>query len=303
MADETPTRAGFVAILGPPNAGKSTLLNALVGAKVSIVSPKVQTTRRRIIGITIRATSQIMFMDTPGIFAPKRRFDRAMVQAAWSVTADADLVLTVVDASRPRDHDLEAVLEGVSNAAAPCFLVLNKTDLVDKPKLLPLIDRLTAKKDFKKVFLVSARSREGCDDLLDQITRGLPEGPWLYPEDELTDLSQRAHAAELTREKIFLRLHQELPYSITVETESWVEAPSGDAVRIDQTVYVMRDNQKAIVLGQGGQMIKAIGAASRAELEDLLGLRVHLFLFVKVRPNWMEDPERYAEMGLDYPGR
>ncbi|MEO1017686.1 MAG: GTPase Era [Pseudomonadota bacterium] len=303
MADHPTKRAGFVAILGPPNAGKSTLLNTLVGAKVSIVSPKVQTTRRRIIGITIHQSSQIIFIDTPGIFAPKRQLDRAMVQAAWSVAGDADLVLIVADASRLRQGDLEAVIRGVVDARTSCYLVLNKTDLVPKPKLLPLIDSLQKKMEFKEILLVSALHKEGCDELLTKVAEDLPEGPWLYPEDELSDLSQRALAAEITREKIFQNLHQELPYNITVETESWVEGASGEEVRIDQTIYVMRDNQKAIVLGHRGQMIKAIGAAARTELEALLDVRVHLFLFVKIRPNWMDDPERYAEMGLDFPGR
>ncbi len=302
MSLEAPQRAGFVAILGAPNAGKSTLLNHLVGSKVSIVSPKVQTTRRRIIGITVHRQTQIMFIDTPGIFAPQRRFDRAMVNAAWTIAEDADIALVLVDASRGIDRNTGLVLDGLAKATTPRYLVVNKIDLSAKQALLPLVQNLHNRLAFEETFLVSALQGDGCDKIIDCVAARLPEGPWLYPEDQLSDLSQRSLAAEITREKIFHRLHQELPYSITVETENWTESSSGDEVRIDQTIYVMRDSQKAIVLGNGGRMIKIIGAAAREELEQLLEVRVHLFLFVKVRPQWMEDPERYAEMGLDFPG-
>lgn len=295
-----PTRAGFVAILGAPNVGKSTLLNRLVGAKVSIVTPKAQTTRRRIIGITVRGPSQLMFVDTPGVFAPRRRLDRAMVKAAWAAAGDADLVLFVLDARRGLDDEATAVLDGLRAVAWPKLLVINKIDLVRHERLLPLIAEANARHAFAATFLVSAASGDGCDDLLADAAARVPEGPWLYPEDQLSDLSNRAMAAEITREKLFLQLQQELPYSITVETESWAESKDGKEVRIDQTIYVLRDSQKAIVLGKGGRQIKAIGEAARRELEEILGVRVHLFLFVKVRDAWLDDPERFREMGLDY---
>lgn len=295
-----PTRAGFVAILGAPNVGKSTLLNRLVGAKVSIVTPKAQTTRRRIIGITVRGPSQLMFVDTPGVFAPRRRLDRAMVKAAWAAAGDADLVLFVLDARRGLDDEATAVLDGLRAVDRPKLLVINKIDLVRHERLLPLIAEANARHAFAATFLVSAATGDGCDDLLADAAARLPEGPWLYPEDQLSDLSNRAMAAEITREKLFLQLQQELPYSITVETESWAESKDGKEVRIDQTIYVLRDSQKAIVLGKGGRQIKAIGEAARRELEEILGVRVHLFLFVKVRDAWLDDPERFREMGLDY---
>lgn len=294
------TRAGFVAILGAPNVGKSTLLNRLVGAKVSIVTPKAQTTRRRIIGITVRGPSQLMFVDTPGVFAPRRRLDRAMVKAAWAAAGDADLVLFVLDARRGLDDEAVAVIDGLRAVDRPKLLVINKIDLVRHERLLPLIAETNARHAFAATFLVSAATGDGCDDLLADAAMRLPEGPWLYPEDQLSDLSSRAMAAEITREKLFLQLQQELPYSITVETESWAESKDGKEVRIDQTIYVVRESQKAIVLGKGGRQIKAIGAAARRELEEILGVRVHLFLFVKVRDAWLDDPERFREMGLDY---
>ncbi len=298
-------RAGFVAVLGAPNVGKSTLVNRLVGTKVSIVSPKVQTTRRRIIGITIRGDSQIMFVDTPGIFRPQggRRLERAMVEAAWSAAGDADLVLAVIDARRGLDGPARAVFDGLSRTRVPRFLVVNKIDLVERrAELLPLVDEAARAIEVAAVWLVSARTGDGCEDLLGAVAAKMPEGPWLYPEDQLTDLSSRALAAEITREQVFLQLEQELPYAITVETEGWTESPDGGEIRIDQTIYVMRDSQKAIVLGRGGRRIKAIGERARRELERLFEARVHLFLFVKVRPRWQDDPERYGEMGLDFPG-
>jgi GTP-binding protein Era len=297
---EAPTRAGFVAILGAPNVGKSTLLNKLVGAKVSIVTPKAQTTRRRIIGISMVGHTQVLFVDTPGIFTPRRRLDRAMVKAAWAAAADADLVLLLVDARKGLDAATRQVLAGLAGTPRPILLVVNKIDLVPHPKLLPLIDEANRAARVEATFLVSALTGDGCADLLAAIAERLPGGPWLYPEDQLSDLSSRAMAAEITREQVFLQLHEELPYSITVETEGWAQPEDGSEVRIDQTIYVQRDSQKAIVLGKGGRQIKAIGEAARRELERELGARVHLFLFVKVREAWPDDPERYREMGLDF---
>lgn len=303
-APEAPasTRAGFVALLGAPNAGKSSLLNRLVGTKVSIVSPKVQTTRRRVIGIAISGEAQLVFVDTPGIFEPheSRRLERAMVQAAWAGAAEADLVVAVVDARKGLDGDTMRVLDGIAKASTPAILAINKIDLVDAPKLLPLIKAANEHVPFVETFLVSALEGNGVPDLLADIGQRLPAEPWLFPEDQLSDLSSRALAAELTREQIFLKLNQELPYSITVETEAWNENPETGEVRIDQTIYVQRDSQKAIVLGKGGRQIKAIGEAARKEIERNLECRVHLFLFVKVRERWTEDPERYRELGLDF---
>jgi GTP-binding protein Era len=296
-----PTRAGFVAILGAPNVGKSTLLNQLVGTKVSIVSPKVQTTRRRIIGISMQESTQILFVDTPGIFAPRKRLERAMVQAAWAAAADADLCLFLVDAKRGLDEAGKTVLEGLADINASPILVINKIDLVPPANLLPLIEQLQKSGSFRATFLVSAQSGNGCAELLSTVAASLPEGPWLFPEDQLSDLSNRAIAAEITREKLFLQLHQELPYSTTVETEAWAESENGREIRIDQVIYVQRPSQKGIVLGKGGRQIKAIGEAARLELEVILEARVHLFLFVKVRERWQDDAERYGEMGLDFP--
>jgi GTP-binding protein Era len=302
---DPPARCGFVAILGGPNVGKSTLLNRLVGTKVSIVTPKVQTTRRRILGITVTGEAQLVFVDTPGIFTPRpgRRLEQAMVQAAWRAVEDADLRVLVVDAKRGLDRDAARVLEGMrARGLKGSILVLNKLDLVKPPTTLPLIKALDESGLFERIFIVSALNGDGCDDLLDHLLQRLPEGPWLFPEDQLSDLSQRALAAEITREKLFEELHQELPYSLTVETESWAESEDGQEVRIDQTIYVQRDSQKAIVLGKGGRQIKQVGQAARCELEQILGCRVHLFLFVKVRERWLEDPERYRELGLEFPG-
>lgn len=297
-----PTRAGFVAIAGAPNVGKSTLLNRLVGTKVSIVSPKVQTTRRRIIGITIAGKAQVMFVDTPGIMAPKRRLESAMVKAASAGIADADLVLLLVDARRGIDANTSLALAQLERERRPAFLVVNKIDAVAPPAALPLIKAANDRYPFAATYIVSALTGDGCDALLAAAARALPEGPWLFPEDQISDLSDRALAAEITREQIFLRLHQELPYSVTVETEGWVVSPDGAEVRIDQTIYVLRDSQKPILIGKRGQQLRAIGEAARKELERLLERRVHLFLFVKVRENWLDDPERYREMGLDFGG-
>jgi GTP-binding protein Era len=298
------TRCGFIAILGAPNVGKSTLLNRLVGTKVSIVSPKVQTTRRRILGITVRGPAQLVFVDTPGIFtpAPGRRLERAMVQTAWRSVGDTDRQVLVVDARRGLDRDTEMILAELNKSGRRLTLAINKLDLVKPPAMLPLIERLNQSGLFDRVFIVSALTGDGCEDLLNALAADLPPGPWLFPEDQLSDLSQRAMAAELTREKLFEQLHQELPYSLTVETENWAAAADGSEIRIDQTIYVQRESQKAIVLGKGGRQIKAVGQAARAELEQMLGCRVHLFLFVKVRPKWLDDPERYSEMGLEFSG-
>ena len=300
MNEPVPTRCGFVALVGAPNVGKSTLLNRLVGTKVSIVSPKVQTTRRRILGITVQGETQLVFVDLPGIFTAKRPLERAMVEAAWQGAAEADLLVLVVDAERGVDRDTNAIVQRLAQMARPTVLTLNKLDAVDPRRTLPMVQDLNGRLPFAATFLVSAQTGDGCDDLLADLLARLPEGPWLYPADQLSDLSDRQLAAELTREQVFLQLHQELPYSITVETEAWAEGD--DDIRIDQVVYVMRDSQKAIVLGKGGRSIREIGSAARAELEAALGKRVHLFLFVKVREKWPEDPERYREMGLDFPG-
>jgi GTP-binding protein Era len=300
MAEPVPTRAGFVAIIGAPNVGKSTLLNCLVGTKVSIVSPKVQTTRRRVIGITIRDRCQVMFVDTPGIFAPKRRLETAMVKAASAGIADADLALLLLDVQRGLDANARLALTQLQRERRRAFLVINKLDLVSPDKALPLIAAANEAFPFAETFIISALDGNGCDDLLAAVVKTMPEGPWLFPEDQLSDLSDRALAAEITREQIFHRLHQELPYSITVETEGWAEAPDGSEVRIDQTIYALRPSQKPILIGRKGQQLKAIGEAARHELERILGKRVHLFLFVKIRENWLDDPERYREMGLDF---
>jgi GTP-binding protein Era len=302
-AGQEPRRCGFIAILGAPNVGKSTLLNRLVGTKVSIVTAKVQTTRRRILGITVKGAAQLVFVDTPGIFQPRpgRRLELAMVRAAWRGAEDADQRILVIDAPRGLGADTSLVFEGLRERGERAIIAINKLDLVRPPALLPLIRRIGETGLFEQVFIVSALHGDGCDDLLDAVAAALPEGPWLFPEDQLSDLSQRAMAAEITREQLFAQLHQELPYSLTVETDGWAEAEDGSEVRIDQTIYVQRDSQKAIVLGKGGQQIKAVGEAARRELESMLGQRVHLFLFVKVRRKWLEDPERYQELGLDFP--
>ena len=300
MAETPSTRAGFVAIAGAPNVGKSTLLNRLVGTKVSIVSPKVQTTRRRVIGISIVGPAQVVFVDTPGIMPPRRRLETAMVRAASAGIADADLVLLVLDVRKGLDADARLALAQLVRERRRAFLVLNKIDASPPERALPLIAEANRAHPFAQTFIVSALTGDGCDDLIAAVGAALPPGPWLFPEDQLSDLSDRALAAEITREQIFLQLHEELPYSVTVETEGWAEAPDGGEVRIDQTIYVLRDSQKPILIGRRGQRLKAIGAAARQELERILDRRVHLFLFVKVRENWLDDPERYREMGLDF---
>ncbi|MFD2235953.1 GTPase Era [Aureimonas populi] len=295
------TRSGFVALIGAPNAGKSTLVNQLVGTKVSIVTHKVQTTRALVRGIAIRARTQIVLVDTPGVFSPKRRLDRAMVKTAWNGAKDADLILAIIDAERGVSDEAGIILERLKESGRPAILVLNKVDRIKRDKLLGLTQEITAKAEFERVFMISALNGSGCDDLLDYLAERLPEGPWYYPEDQITDLPLRQLAAEITREKLFLRLHQELPYASTVETELWEKRPDG-SVRIEQTIYVERDSQKAIVLGRKGETIKAIGQAARKEIAEAADEKVHLFLFVKVRENWSDDPERYREMGLDFSG-
>ena len=299
MADATPNRFAFVAVLGAPNVGKSTLINRLVGTKVSIVSPKVQTTRARVLGITINDAAQIVFIDTPGVFEPRRRLDRAMVAAAWTGAADADRICLLVDAAKGIDRDTAAIVKRLAQQGRRADLVLNKIDLVKKPVLLDLANQLNQDGLFDDIFMISAERGDGVDDLMAHLTGAAPEGPWMFPEDQISDMPERLLAAEITREKLFLRLHQELPYAATVETEAWKPAKGG-SLRIEQVIYVRRDTQKAIVLGKGGQQIKQIGAEARAEMMELFGCTVHLFLFVKVRDNWQDDPERYREMGLDF---
>jgi GTPase len=301
MAETAVARhCGFVALIGAPNAGKSTLLNALVGTKISIVTPKVQTTRALIRGIAVEGQSQLIFVDTPGIFAPRRRLDRAMVGSAWGSMQDADIVALLIDAHKGVQEDEEAILRGLADVRAPKVLVLNKVDLVDKPKLLALTQALNERAPFVATFMISARTGDGVGDLKSFFAAHVPPGPWLYPEDQISDAPLRQLAAEITREKLYLRLHQELPYQSTVETDVWKELKDG-AVRIEQTIYVERESQRKIVLGRGGQTIKAIGAAARADIAEAIEHPVHLFLFVKVREGWGDDPERYREMGLEFP--
>ncbi|HEX7967002.1 MAG TPA: GTPase Era [Stellaceae bacterium] len=295
----TVARCGYVALVGAPNVGKSTLLNQLIGAKVSIVSPKVQTTRSRVLGIAIEGAAQLVFVDTPGIFAPRRRLERAMVAAAWAGTEDADVVVVLVDAARGIDADTRRIIDGLKAAGRRAVLALNKVDLVAPPQLLPLAGQLSGEGIFDAVFMVSGLTGDGVGDLRRHLAAVVPEGPWLFPEDQLTDLPQRLLAAETTREQIFLQLHQELPYAAMVETDTWEEREDG-SVKIAQTIHVQRDSQKAIVLGKGGRQVKQIGERARAELERLLGRRVHLFLFVRVTENWTEDRERYQAMGLEF---
>jgi len=298
---KSPTRCGFVALIGAPNAGKSTLLNAFVGAKVSIVTPKVQTTRSRITGIRIAGESQIIFVDTPGIFAPKRRLDRAMIEAAWSGAHDADVVVLLVDATRGLDRDTRRIVDQLKARNRKVVIALNKSDRVEKQKLLPLAADLDGAGVAEEIFMISALKGDGVEDLLNHLARRMPEGPWLYPEDQISDVPLRLMAAEITREKLFLALHQELPYALAVETEMWTDIEEEDAVRIDQIIYVAKEAHKPIVLGKGGQRLKEIGIAARKELTEILGLTVHLFLHVKVRPGWLDEPARYREMGLEFP--
>jgi GTP-binding protein Era len=293
---EEQTRAGFVAVIGAPNAGKSTLVNALVGQKVAIVSAKAQTTRARLMGIAIHGSAQILLVDTPGIFEPRRRLDRAMVAAAWTGAQDADLILLVIDASeRVRDE----IIVGLDKREHPLFLVLNKIDLVKKPELLALSGHLTERLNPEKVFMISATQGDGVMDLKQALADAMPEGPWLYPEDEVSDATDRMIAAELTREQIVNQLHQELPYATAVETETWEDRPDGSTA-IRQQILVERDSQKAIVIGKGGQRLKSIGAAAREEIAHHLGRPVHLFLHVKVNPRWDEDRGLYREIGLEW---
>jgi GTP-binding protein Era len=303
MVDTLPEktqRCGFVALIGAPNAGKSTLTNALVGTKVSIVTPKVQTTRALIRGIAIQDDAQMIFVDTPGIFRPRRRLDRAMVTTAWSGAHDADIVGVVIDVKRGREEETDAILAKLKDVRQPKALILNKVDLVEKEKLLEITQAMNARGDFAATFMVAALSGYGVDDVRNWFAARVPAGPWLYPEDQLTDAPLRHLASEITREKLYLRLHEELPYQSTIETEMWEEKKDGSA-RIQQTIYVERESQRKIVLGKGGQTIKAIGAESRRELSEILEKPIHLFLFVKVRESWGDDPERYREMGLEFP--
>jgi GTPase len=301
-ADSTPaaTRCGFVALIGAPNVGKSTLVNALVGSKVTIVSRKVQTTRALIRGIVIESNAQIILVDTPGIFLPKRRLDRAMVSTAWSGAHDADLVCVLLDAREGINEEAEAILAKVASVHHEKILVLNKIDLVPREKLLALAKAANDRIGFARTFMVSALSGDGVEDLRRTLAEMVPPGPFHYPEDQMSDAPMRHLAAEITREKIFRQLHQELPYQSTVETDSWTERKD-KSVRIEQTIFVERESQRKIVLGKGGATIKSIGADSRKELAEILGMPVHLFLFVKVRENWGDDPNRYREMGLEFP--
>jgi GTPase len=294
------SRCGFVALIGAPNVGKSTLLNALVGSKVSIVTPKVQTTRALIRGIAIEGSAQLIFVDTPGIFSPRRRLDRAMVGTAWGSTQDADIVALLIDSRKGKTDEDDKILDALKDIRPAKVLVLNKVDLVDKPKLLTLTRSINERATFAATFMVSAVSGDGVVDLKHWFAAHVPLGPWLYPQDQISDAPLRQLAAEITREKLYLRLHQELPYQSTVETDVWKELGDG-SVRIEQTLYVERESQRKIVLGKGGQTIKAIGAAARSEIAATIEQPVHLFLHVKVREGWGDDPERYRAMGLEFP--
>ncbi len=296
-----PTHAGYVALIGEPNAGKSTLLNRMVGAKVSIVTHKVQTTRARIRGVAMEDRTQIVFVDTPGLFRPRRRLDRAMVAAAWGGVADADVVVLLIEAHRGITEGVKSILGSLTDRVGrtPVALAINKIDKVKSEALLQLTQDLNAAHPFVKTFMISAERGHGCADLKEWLAEQMPQSPWLYPEDQLADLPLRMIAAEMTREKLTLRLHQELPYELTVETESWQERDDGSA-RVDQIIYVARDGHKGIVLGKAGETVKSVSKAAREELSEFLGRKVHLFLQVKVRPNWLEEKERYSEMGLDF---
>jgi GTPase len=299
VAEPAPSRCGYVALIGAPNAGKSTLLNRLVGHKLAIVSPKAQTTRMRLLGIAIDGTTQLVYVDTPGIFAPRRRLDRAMVSAAWSGAEDADETVLLVDAARGVDPDTRRIVDRMAERGRRSVLALNKIDLVRRDKLLGLAAGLSKEGRFDPVFMISGLGGDGVADLQRYLAGAMPPGPWLFPEDQLSDAPERLIAAEITREQVFLQLHDELPYASTVETESWENRRDG-SLRIEQVIYVERTSQRAIVLGEAGRRIKAIGARARAELERMLERRVHLFLFVKVRQNWGEDRERFAALGLDF---
>lgn len=293
------TKCGFIAILGAPNVGKSTLLNQLVGSKVSIVTPKVQTTRTRVLGIAIHGTTQLVFVDTPGIFRPRRRLDRAMVAASWVGARNADHIIVMVDAERGVDSNTKSILKTLAEKSRRADLILNKVDLVKKYQLLATSAELNKCGLFNETFMISAKNGEGVADLIAYLTEGLPEGPWLFPEDQISDMPEHVLAAEVTREKIYFQLHKELPYATVVETVEW-EALEDDSIRIRQIIYVQRDSQKAIVIGKTGSRIKAIGADARKELESLFGCPVHLFLFVKVHEKWEDDPKRYRDWGLDF---
>ena len=299
--NDAPTRAGFVALIGEPNAGKSTLLNAMVGAKVSIVTHKVQTTRARIRGVCMAGQAQIVFVDTPGIFRPRRRLDRAMVSAAWGGAADADIVVLLIEAHRGLTEGAKTIIEALKarDGTQLVALAINKIDKVKAERLLALAEEANAAYPFEKTFMISAEKGYGVADLREWLAQGLPEGPWFYPEDQIADLPMRQIAAEITREKLTLRLHEEIPYQLTVETEKWEDRKDG-TTRIDQIIYVAREGHKGIVLGKGGETVKAVSTAARADMSEFLGRTVHLFLQVKVRPNWLEEAERYSEMGLDF---
>ena len=299
MTNELDTRCGFVALIGAPNAGKSTLLNRLVGGKVSIVSHKVQTTRALVRGIMAHEQTQIIFVDTPGLFQPKRRLDRAMVNKAWDGAGDSDVVALLIDAQKGVREDEERILANLKDRKQKVILLLNKIDMVKRESLLALVEKISAEVEFQQTFMISAAKGDGCEDLLNYLAKEMAVGPWLYPEDQMSDLPMRQLAAEITREKLFERLHQELPYSLTVETESWKELKGGD-VRVEQTVFVQRESHKKILLGKGGQTVKAVSQSARKDLQEMLEQKIHLFLFVKVREKWLDDPERYREMGLDF---
>ncbi|MEM9030458.1 MAG: GTPase Era [Pseudomonadota bacterium] len=297
----TDTKCGFVAVIGAPNAGKSTLVNLLVGTKVSIVSRKVQTTRTQIRGIAIEGAVQLVFVDTPGIFAPRRRLDRAMVEAAWSGTSEADIIVLLIDAAKGRDDEVDAIIAKLKDSPAPKFLALNKVDrLKNKAELLALSQSILADCEMDDVFMISALTGDGVSELRQALAKRMPDSPWLYPADDVSDLPLRLLAAEITREQIYDRLHQELPYAITVETTSWEERRDR-SVRIEQTIFVERESQRSIVLGKGGHTIKAISSAARLAISEIVEVPVHLFLFVKVKENWSDDPERYRELGLPFP--
>ena len=300
MSKSNQPRCGFVALIGAPNAGKSTLLNALVGAKVSIVSRKVQTTRMQVRGIALDGDAQIIFVDTPGIFAPKRRLDRAMVGSAWGGVSDADVVCLLIDARKGVDDEAGAILDKLVQTNRRRVLALNKIDTVERTALLELAQSINERCPFVETFMISALKGHGLDTMKHRLGEMMKPGPWLYPEDQISDAPLRQLAAEITREKIFERLHDELPYQITVETDQWTNQPDGSA-RIEQTIYVTREGHRKIVLGEGGRTIKSIGSAARKDIAEAAEQKTHLFLFVKVRENWIDDPERYREMGLDFP--
>ncbi|MEC9207395.1 MAG: GTPase Era [Pseudomonadota bacterium] len=293
------SRCGFVALLGAPNSGKSTLLNALIGAKISIVTSKVQTTRTRVLGVMNVGNAQVVFIDTPGIFQPKKRLDRAMVAAAWDSAVDADLVLMLIDAKSGIDRNARRIIDGLKRSEGQTICILNKIDTVERQRLLSLTEELARERIFMEFFMISALKGDGVDDVKSGMSDYIAEGPWHFPEDQLSDMSDRLFAAEITREKLYMNLHQELPYSLTVETETWQNFENG-AVRIDQIIFVERYSQKGIVLGRGGQRIKHIRTLAQEELKEIFEREVHLFLFVKVRENWGDDPERYQDLGLDF---